>query len=290
MKKVKSVIVSILISGLLMACGGGSGGGVAPGVSINQNNVVEISSLALGFALLGEGYSDDVESLLSTDDHNCVDAGDVTITGSISNPPAVGDTIRVTFNNCQEFGEITDGSMSITITQVSPNFDGTPPYTLNVDVVINNLSTQDINLGLTAITNGDMSIHLSETLAGDISVAILGNSLSLQFDSDYMTLSNFMITSITNGLTGDYSFEVDGTIDSNLIGGSVSFDTTSLFAGNINVGAGDPTAGVLHVTTSIDNSQALLTAQPDGINIQIEVDADGDGAYESTVWTTWADL
>ena len=52
----------------------------------------------------------------------------------------------------------------------------------------------------------------------------------------------------------------------------------------------NPTAGVLHVTSNIDNSQALLTALADGVSLQVEVDADGDGEYEYVDLIPWLDL
>ncbi|MCU7916635.1 MAG: hypothetical protein KZQ65_12305 [Candidatus Thiodiazotropha sp. (ex Gloverina cf. vestifex)] len=46
----------------------------------------------------------------------------------------------------------------------------------------------------------------------------------------------------------------------------------------------------MHITTSADSSQAWLTAQPDGINVQVDIDSDGDNNIDSTVMTTWAEL
>jgi hypothetical protein len=60
----------------------------------------------------------------------------------------------------------------------------------------------------------------------------------------------------------------------------VTFATTTLFTGKENVAGGEPTAGELHITNSIDNSQALLIAREDGTGLEIKVDADGDGDYE----------
>lgn len=50
------------------------------------------------------------------------------------------------------------------------------------------------------------------------------------------------------------------------------------FTGNDNIGTGNPTAGVLQVTTTVDNSQARLTALADAVSL--EIDGDGDGVMD----------
>ena len=296
MRKLRIVLVLMLTVGLLTACGGGGGGGVTPNTVITntvitQDNAADISHRILDSAFLGEGNLENIAGLLEITDHDCVDGGNVITIGIISNPPAVADKITTTYNNCNEYGIIMNGEMTNTITQVSDNFDGTVPFTLHVDVEFTNLSSEDIVSGLVSTIDGAMTVLLSETLAGDISSTILGNSLTQQWDGEVETLSDFLIEVVDNWMTGDYSLDLNGTIDSTLIGGSVSYDTTTLFTGNVeDVGTGEPTAGVLHITTSSDKSQALLTAQPDGINVEIKVDADGDDVYEFTVLVPWAEL
>jgi CheY-specific phosphatase CheX len=279
-------VVSIVGSG---GSSGHGGDGAPPGTTINEDNIEEITHRILDLAFLGEGFEDEFGDL-QIPEGDCLDGGTITSTGNISDPPAVDDTTTVTYNNCQEFGVITDGTMTLTITQVSDNFDGTPPYNLNIDIVLNDLSSEDVDLGLVSTTNGDMAIFFSENLAGDMSIMMQGNSLTLQWDAEFETLSDFLIELTTNWITGDYSLDLNGTIDSTLIGGAVSFNTTTNFTGNDNIGTGEPTAGVLHVTSSIDNSQALLTALADGVSLETKVDADGDGEYELVFLTPWAEL
>jgi hypothetical protein len=131
MKKTGILIVAILAAGLLAACGGGGsdGGGVNvdPGTTIiNKDNVEDIAHRIIDSSLLGEDFVSDFGDLQIAG-YNCVDQGNVSTTGSISEPPAVNDTITVTYNDCQEFGVIINGSMTVTIKEVSNNFDGTPP-------------------------------------------------------------------------------------------------------------------------------------------------------------------
>jgi len=271
--------------------GGGGGGGVAPpGTTIiNKDNVEDIAHRIIDSSLLGEDFVSDFGDLQIAG-YDCVDQGNVTTTGSISEPPAVNDTITVTYNNCQEFGIIINGSMTVTIKEVSNNFDGTPPYNLKAEIVMSNLSSEDIDLGLVATVNGDMTISISDNNAGEMSVTIEGNSLTQQWDSEVETLSDFLIEMVDNWATGDYSINLNGTIGSTLLSGSVSFNTITIFTGNENIGTGEPTAGVLLVINSIDNSQALLTAKDDGTGLEIKVDAEGDGEYEFETFIPYGDL
>jgi hypothetical protein len=279
-------IVSIVGSG-----GGGSGhggDGVTPTGTINKDNIIEIIHGINPYASLGDG-SDFLADLEITD-HACVDGGDVTTAGTISDPPAVSDTMTVTYNNCQEFGVITNGTVTITITQISGNPGGGPPYSATIHIVYNDLSSEDVNLGLVSTSSADMAISISEDLAGNFSIMIQGDSLTQQWDNEVETLSDFLIESTYNQNTFDFSLDLNGDLDSTLIGFPVSFNTTTLFTGNDNGVTDNPTAGVLHITTSIDNSQALLTALADGVSLEISVDADGDGNYEYVDSISWADL
>jgi hypothetical protein len=246
---------------------------------INLTNIVEITQSFIDATLIGEGFVEEFGDL-QIPEGACADGGTITNVGSIGDPPAVDDTITVTFNDCQEFGDITDGTMTLTIKEVSADFDGTPPYNLKVEIVFNNLSSEDIDLGLIATVNGDMTITISEYDTGWLMVSIEGNSFTQKWDGEVEELSDFFIVSWDNSITGDFDKDLNGTISSTLLGGSVTFTTFMLFTGNENIGA-EPTEGELHVTNSIDNSQALLIAQDDGSGLLVVIDADGDEDYES---------
>ena len=299
MKRELSVIIKFICLTAIFALGvvsiigsgGGGGGGTTPIETgfINQDNIVEITQGIVDSTLIGEGFVEEFGDL-QIPEGACADGGTITSVGSIGDPPAVDDTITVTFNDCQEFSDITDGTMTLTIKEVSTDFDGIPPYNLKVEIVFNDLSSEDIDLGLVATVNGDMTITISEDDAGELRVRIQGNSLTQQWDSEVEELSDFLLELVDNWITGDFSIDLNGTISSTLFGGSVTFDTTTLFTGNENIGTGEPTAGVLLVINSIDNSQALLTAKDDGTGLEIKVDAEGDGEYEFETFIPYGDL
>jgi hypothetical protein len=286
-----TALIFLISTMFLVSCGGG-GGGSGPGVTetINKDNVKEIIERINAF-VIGEDTAGNFGELL-TPEYVCPDGGNVTTQGGFSSPPAVGDTLTVTYDNCQEPGVIRNGSVTITIKDVSASFDGTPtpPYNVTIAYVYNDLSTGDVNLGLIDTTNGDMTLSFSEDLAGNTGLIMQGNSRTVQYENVVETLSDFYMELNYNYNTGDNSLNMNATLDSTLIGDPVSFITTTPFTGNDNIGTGNPTAGVLHITTSVDNSQALLTALPDGVSLEIRVDADGNGAYEYVDSILWSDL
>jgi hypothetical protein len=98
-------------------------------------------------------------------------------------------------------------------------------------------------------------------------------------------IGNFQTTSM-----GDNSVMLQGTLTSTKIDGSVSYASITAFAGNDNLYSGNIAAGELHISISADISQTWLTALSDGLNIQINIDTDGNNLDDATVMTTWSEL
>jgi hypothetical protein len=221
---------------------------------------------------------------------SCENGGTYTISGDISNPevPSVGDSLTYTFYNCEILSLVMNGTMGFTITELSGTLSLSPPYTVGLDAFMNDFSMDNGSVVVTG--DGDMSMTLSEDTSGNETLLIAGTSYTQSVNGVYETLTGYRYDLRMDNLSGDFSFDQSGTYESDEIGGSVSYETLTTFSGNDSIANGNPTAGVLHVTTSIDSSQALVTAQPDGINVQIDVDHDGDGLYETTIMTTWTEL
>ena len=216
------------------------------------------------------------------------ETGTYTVSGDVSNPdvPTVGDTLTYTFYDCAISGIVFNGGMTFTITELS----GSPsvsPYTLGVDIIMDNLSIS--SGGLSETSDGDMGILLTEDESGNEILTLSGNSFSATAGTQYETLTSYRYE-LSRDADGGYSIALNGTYGSDAIGGSVAFDTVTPFTGDTNVGDGNPTAGVLHIAAISNSSQERLTAQPDGSTVLIEVDANGDGIYEEVITTSWAAL
>ena len=219
----------------------------------------------------------------------CSGGGTITISGNVADPNldtfSAGDTLSIVFDNCSEAGSLISGSFEMTI---NAPFDGTPPFNLDVSVRMTGFSVTDPEINLSS--DGDMRLVLTEDGAGNFGATFSGNSLTVNEGGETVTLSNYNYVLTGNDLSGDYSVDIAGTIDSTILGGPVTFVTEQPFIGNDFNDTDEPTEGVLLMTSNFDGSQAKLTAQPDGINVMIEVDADGDGVFEEIVMTTWDNL
>ncbi|MCU7812156.1 MAG: hypothetical protein KZQ77_13095, partial [Candidatus Thiodiazotropha sp. (ex Notomyrtea botanica)] len=200
----------------------------------------------------------------------------------------LGDSLTLSFLSCSEDGVVLSGTMSISITQVTPNLDWTPPYALEVNVDMENFTVNDG--GSVTTTNGDMLMLLAEDLGGNEYIQLSGTSLTASAGGQAERLTSYYFLIGGNNNTGDFGVILNATYASTKIDGSVSFTTVTPFTGNDLVANGEATAGELHITTSADSSQAWLIAQPDGINVQIDIDSDGDNTVDNTVMTTWTEL
>jgi hypothetical protein len=221
--------------------------------------------------------------------YSCAQSGSYRVTGSLSNPGTitVGDTLTVAFTSCSDGEVVLGGSMSYTITQVSAEFDGYPPYTLGVDVDYHNFSVRVG--GTTTTTSGDISLLLEEDSSGNTNLQHFGNSLTNTLEGHTHKLTNYAYD-FQYDSSGTYSISLQGTLASTKINGSVSYTTITPFTGNDFGVTVNPTAGELHITTSADDSQAWIIALSDGVNVQIDIDTDGDNLVDDTVITTWTEL
>jgi hypothetical protein len=199
----------------------------------------------------------------------------------------VGDTLSITFANCNDAGATLNGAMSMTYTAVSGTLGGMGDRNLGANFTLTNLSVTQGSL-VESLT-GDFALTAATTNSNQaVAVTLSGNSLSDTVNGRTETLSgyNFALTlNFTNStrLAGTGSFAATGRLTSAALGGYVDFATPTPFSGDITLPA--PMAGVLTVTGK-NSSAARLTAV-DSVTCTIETDANGDGTYESSTSTTW---
>lgn len=133
---------------------------------------------------------------------------------------------------------------------------------------------------------GDITISLVSSNGSDISAALSGSSLSYTDLTGITILSGYSITVTYSNITNNYTIAATGTVSDAALNGTMSFSSSTVLAGNFNNNPDNPTSGVLLVTGA-NNSKLRVTAL-DNTNVQLAVDADGDGTYETTSTTTWA--
>jgi hypothetical protein len=220
---------------------------------------------------------------------NCATSGNFTVSGTVADQDylTADDSLTYRFNNCNTDGTVINGSMSLSVNSVSDFYTGDAPYTLDIDVVMTRLSVNDS--GIIYTSNGDISMRLDVDASGNETAQRSSTSLSSTAAAGGVILSNYQ-NDLTYASNADFTASMQGTIASTKIDGAVSFTTLTALTGNDNIYNGYPTAGEMHITTTADSSQAWVTALSDGVNVQIDLDLDGDDSVDDTVMTTWTEL
>lgn len=224
---------------------------------------------------------------------NCATSGTMAFSLNDANNDGTmgaGDSVTVTFSNCNDGVSITNGSMAFAINNLSGAMGGAgtlaAPLTAGFTMTFNSYSTIDIATSATDSMNGDITFTTSDN--GTVTTGTMsGTSLVMvsSVDGTYQ-MSNYSIT-FSDNISGAYSYAVTMTTADATMGGSVTLTTTTPFTG---IGANDPTAGVM-VITGASNSTLTLTALADGTTVTQVVDEDGAAGPIAPVAlanTTWA--
>jgi hypothetical protein len=220
---------------------------------------------------------------------NCSAGGTITLTLTYSNASQFtpGDTLGLTFDNCQTTAtDNTNGTMSIAMssyaqTAVGENFAGTMSLNLTVtegdrtSAVSGSVSANYADLSATSsrldLAVGSSGLTASVTTAG-------GTPETIGYVSGF-TISE-TDTSTSSSVT------VNGSIDSSRLAGRITLQTATPI---VQLAADAyPSSGALRVTGA-SGSALLLTVQS-ATALQVQLDANGDGTFEATATYTWAQV
>ena len=204
------------------------------------------------------------------------------VTADIS---ADGTSGTFTFNACSDIaGETISGSASAT--GVSAASDGSH-FSGNFRVDITFTVTGFAPLRIV----GDFSIVENCNTSNDCTHSFTGTSLGSQQGNETWFITNFTINESLVNSTQNLTVTFNYTVSSTALNGSVTVITSTPFEGLAS--ARHPSTGVA-VATGKNNSKVRVTVlgndptAPD--QVKIEVDADGDGAYESSTLYPWSTL
>jgi hypothetical protein len=221
---------------------------------------------------------------------------------------SAGDTITTIDDNCVEYGETTNGQISVTLHEDEPNLSMTMIFTdfttidsegtstLNGDLsVIIEDSSESFSISSTSFSFSDSefsatfsNVSLTGTTSGTLeSLVMTADTLTVVEEGVTETFSNVSSTFTEDSNTLVYTMDLNETFDAPELGGTVSVDTLQPFE---ELESDEfPYTGIMKITAS-DNSSVTLTAL-DAVNVRLEVDEDGDGAIDETINdTTWASL
>ncbi|MFZ2649627.1 MAG: hypothetical protein WA210_05925 [Burkholderiaceae bacterium] len=200
-----------------------------------------------------------------------------------NNRLSTGDTVSVIFTNCVEGTDRVNGSFSLDNVTVTgrPGID--TAWNAGVTATFGNLAVTSGGTLLGSV-NGGFNLALTTTDGNNITHTINGTSLTATEGSNTRTLTGFTATLELRRSPPAYSYTSSGTLASSRLGGTLTYQTPTPFAG---VGTDFPSSGRLLVTGA-NNAGVRFTAV--GSTVTLEVDANGDGAYETSFNRTWAEL
>ena len=218
----------------------------------------------------------------------CPSSGDFSLTIDDVDPAgfSTGDTAAVMFNNCVIDTDTINGSMSIG----GMTFTGDPSIPFSALSFTMTFTYTDLQF--TWSTGSDTvsgTLNISQSTVNGLQFvsnytgSISGSGVDAGENYTY-SYTSMVLNGTFDASTGAYTADFAGTITDSTLG-TFSVANQQSFTG---IDPSDPNAGVAKVTAS-DSSSVTMTVL-DGINVQLEVDSDGDGVTDATFNTTWTVL
>ena len=197
---------------------------------------------------------------------------DMLLAGSI--PP--GTSIRTEFMDCIEGDETLDGAVTIVIQQLSLEGEiGLDTFTIQFSATFEDFQSDELSI------DGDISVLLVSD-AGGTDAQISGSSLEVSASGETLEMLNYAVTAVEDpeALVETFDFTLDVTLGQLIVETLVELRTLA-FAEN-------PISGTLRILGADDASITIVAL--DEVNVQLDVDTDGDGVTDVTIMTTWDEL
>lgn len=277
---------STQVGGALGGTSSGSGGGAAPAsahtatpdasvwraleLQVNRINGSSPPARSLPGMVTAQG-------LRTT--FSCTSNGGTTGNYVIDETSSTSETI--TYTNCFDSvsGDTLNGALSVS----GISFDGA---TFTGHMSTGNFTVIDATHTYVLSGSADIS-DVTQTTTDTFTMT--GGPLTITVDGASNTLSSFTIVFTEDLSVSRYTTSIDGTMDSQALGGHVTLDTTVPFV-SANIDGDNPSAGSMLITGA-NNSSVRVTALG-GDDVRLEVDADGIGGVDpdGTSPAKWSEL
>lgn len=222
----------------------------------------------------------------------CAVSGSVTTTlldADASQSLSKGDSLTVTFNQCNDADAVMTGVMTFTLSSVGSTAANDVQFggTLSFVQVSATSSTGSSNI------NGSVGVDVAITSSSfQLAITVGGSALTVASSApgylDTIVYEQGMQLTIaaTDGLVAQSTVALDGSLTATSIGGRILIATVQPFR-QLDSDA-YPSSGQM-VVTGAAGTHLRVTAL-DAIQVQLELDANGDGAYEGSGVFAWGSL
>lgn len=285
---------AITAAAILFAAGCSGGGGPSE-LTVSEQNAEALVAQGVGAVSMLEGMNDMMDGFSESifdpaaQVTPCPDGGNAVLSVNDMAPAGLstGDYASLDFNACRiDFGEgvfTFNGGLYLAATDIS----GDPLTTGGTREFYGSFDSLTLNLlGATVVVDGGISTSLSSPDGTTFTLTVSGTHFSAYANAGGQafsgSLDDFENTRTWDSVANTYSLVVNATIYSSELGGYATFETTAPFTGLVGE---HPSAGSFVATGAMGGKVTLVAL--DNVNVQILVDADGDGNNETTINTTW---
>ena len=200
--------------------------------------------------------------------------------------PDAGDSASLTANNCVFEGSTLNGGLSLAVTAFSGNVN-VPPFSAALTLTFANLTARSATASTTG--NGTMALSLNATTAS--------NQIFTLNATQFSTTSTYGGATYSRTLE-NYTVAVDKTATSSKTTAAGTLSSTAFESKTVTIATPVPFVRVFPQTRP-SSGQATATGANGGVlrvtaisntQVKIELDADANGTFETSVTKLWSEL
>ena len=219
----------------------------------------------------------------------CAGGGTLTIVDNDLNgdgKPDAGDSASLTANNCIFEGSTLTGGLTLAVNAFSGNIN-TPPFTATMTLTFNNLTARSAAASSTG--TGTMALSLN---------APTSNTRTVSLKSTQFTTTSTYGGTTYNRTLDNYTVVVDSNATSSRTTAAGTLSSSAFESKTVTIATPVPFVRVFPQTRP-SSGQATATGTNGGVvrvtaisntQVKIELDANADGTYETSVTKLWSEL